>query len=192
MIAKIPYDSISGLTPTQIQDFISDEPKYLVKEATVRDLLNENMLKVSLHEFTDNGFCSRGIYMFFNLSGKPIYIGKTNTNFLQRLTTQLDTTPYPGWGWNSLLRILGGNRTGKHHDELSEDDHAIDLEGLLDHTLLLIDVPRNTVDSTRLTRLERTLQKTFKEIPENELLNSNTGLLRMHEWEMTIEQIINQ
>ncbi len=191
MVARINYEDIKNMKPYEAYELISNVPCYKVSEAKVKDLVNQELLDSPLHEFTDNGFSSRGLYFFFNAEKNAIYIGQTNTQYLARLTTQLDTTFYPGWGWNSLLRILGGIRTGKPHDELSYEDHEIDLEQLLECQLLLIEVNRsNDVDSTKLKRLERTMQKLFKEVEDNVLLNGNTGELKPHEWEMVINNII--
>lgn len=190
MITKINYNEIKDMSPEAAYHYINALDKKLVREFTMKDIVNVGFLDMPVHEFSFVDLSPRGIYMFFDGEGKATYIGQTNQSFYQRLPVQLDTWVYKGFGWNSMLRIMGGRRTGKHHDALTEDDHCIDLETVLDHRLLLIEVDHDeTIDANRLMWIEKVLLKAYKKYGSN-LINGNIGGLYDHHWNWTIDNII--
>jgi hypothetical protein len=190
MTTKINYNEIKDMTPEGAYHHINSIEKCLVRDFKMKDLINSGIMEMPVHEFRFVDLSPRGIYMFFDANGQATYIGQTNHSFYQRLPVQLDTWVYKGFGWNSMLRIMGGNRTGKNHDALTEEDHCIDLETVLDYKLLLIEVnPDNEITANRLMWIEKVLLKAYKRYG-SALINGKIGGLYDHHWGWTIDRII--
>jgi|GEM_PF-4008484 len=192
MIAKINYSEIKNLNPTDAFELIQGIKKGHVKDAKMSDIVNTNSLEKKIHEFSFVDLSFRGVYMFFDSNGNAKYIGQTNDSFYQRLPTQLDTWFYNGFGWNSMLRIMGGIRTGKQHYQLTEEDHEEDLKEVLTWNLLLVVVDRTEpVDAYKLMWIEKVLLKTYRKIQNNTLINGRIGWLNENQWKMSVHEIIN-
>ena len=191
MVAKINYSEIKDLMPEEAFHYINGLEKGQVKDARMSDIVNMESLNKAIHEFCFVDLSPRGVYMFFDSNGHARYIGQTKHSFYQRLPTQLDTWFYQGFGWNSMLRIMGGIRTGKPHNQLTEQDHEEDLEEVLNYQLLLIEVDRcKNIDAKNLLWIEKILLKGYRRFGGGRLLNGNIGGLYSNQWQMTVDSLI--
>lgn len=192
MVTKINYNQIQNMLPEEAASYLQQTKKGFVREATVLDLLNAETLNRPFAETYFVDLHTRGVYLFFDSNDVIRYIGQTNQGFYNRLMTQLDTTFYKGFGWNALFRILGGKRTGKAHDELTEEDHEVEYNEVINYKLLLVSVgTQKEMPNTQLKKLERVLLKTFREQEGSNLVNSGMGWLLDVEWNKTINKLIN-
>lgn len=191
MVTRINYSVIKDLKPEEAFHHINAIKMGYVKDVLLRDLINEGILDKPVKDFYFIDFSPRGVYMFFDNTGGIRYIGQTNQSFYQRIPTQLDTFPYGGFGWNSMLRIMGNRRTGKTGDLLTEADHEIDFEEVINYRLLLIEVDRcDEIDARNLVWIEKILLKIYYEMDGTQLLNGRTGSLRSADWNKKIDDLI--
>ncbi|WP_438939957.1 hypothetical protein [Chitinophaga hostae] len=191
MVTRINYNDIKDLKPAAVFSHLNNLSKFYVRDLLVKDLLNEGVWEKSVKDFYFVDMSPRGIYMFFK-EDKVRYIGQTNQSFYQRLPTQLDTYVYPGgFGWNSMIRIMGGNRTGKLHKDLTTEDHEIDYEEMIGYKLLLIEVDRcDRISAYNLLWIEKILLKTYRELAGGMLLNNRIGWLNKGDWDKTLDELI--
>jgi hypothetical protein len=191
MVTKVSYKDIESLNPEQVINFLQNINKGLVKDVTVRDLLNEATLTRPFAETFFVDLYPRGVYLFFDANDVIRYVGKTHQGFYTRLMSQLDTTPYGHFGWNALFRIIGGARTQKPHHELTEEDHEIEYNEVINYKLVLIDVGTwKEVSSDQLNRLEKVIMKSFRESGSQSLVNTRIGWLADYQWNHTIKELI--
>lgn len=192
MPARIKYEDIKDMKPEQAYNYLLQLDKPVVKDMKMRELLNEATLNKPLIETYFRDLSPRGIYIFFDTNGNIRYIGQSNDSFYQRILTQLDTTYYAGYGWNSMLTIMGCKRLGKPHAELCEEDHCVDFDEAINYRLLMIDVGSDKdMNAATLKWLERILLKTVNGIDHAALLNGRIGDLNDDYWEFTIDEILN-
>ena len=191
MVAKINYNEVKLMKPEEAFHHINSIQKGQVKDMRMYDIVNMDSLNKAVHDFCFIDLSPRGVYMFFDQDGHARYIGQTNQSFYQRLPTQLDTWFYSGFGWNSMLRIMGGVRLNKPHNQLTEEDHEVDLAEILNYHILLIEVDRcKEIESNQLLWIEKILLKTYKRFDGNRLLNGNVGGLYSNQWQMAINNLI--
>lgn len=190
MVSKLNYDTIKNMRPMDAMHYLQSIEKGLVKDVTVLDLLNADTLQKPFAETYFIDLYPRGIYLFFDQSDCIKYVGKTHQGFYNRLMTQLDTTFYEGFGWNALFRILGGNRTGKAHDDLCEEDHEVEYDEVINYKLILIDTHRD-ISSYQLGVLEKIIMKAFRAQEKNTLVNTRIGWLTEDQYTQTIKELIN-
>lgn len=180
------------MQPFEAIQFLQNMEKGLVKEVTVLDLLNSETIHRPFMETSFVDLYPRGVYLFFDQNNCIKYVGKTHQGFYNRLMSQLDITPMGNFGWNALLRILGGNRTGKAHNELTEDDHEIDFNEVSNYKLVLIDAGTwKELSAVQLLSLEKVIMKAFRAQEGNGLINTRIGWLQNHQLEQTINEILN-
>jgi hypothetical protein len=192
MVTKVRYSAIENMQPFEAIQFLQNMEKGLVKEVTVLDLLNSETIHRPFVETNFVDLYPRGVYLFFDQNNCIKYVGKTHQGFYTRLMCQLDVTPYGYFGWNAFFRILGGNRTGKPHHELTEDDHQIEFDEVIKYKLVLIDVGTwEEISSDQLKVLEKIIMKAFRAQEVNGLVNTRIGWLRDDQWEQTINELIS-
>lgn len=197
MPSRIKYDDIKDLKPEEVYNYITALEKPVVKGMKLRDVLSLDSLDMPLVDAQYTDLSPRGVYMFFAQGGRARYIGQTNKSFYDRILIQLDTTYYGHWGWNAMLRMMGGKRLAKGHDELCEDDHCTDLEEVMNDRLLMIDVGKeNDMDAATLKRLEKLIMKIYRSMehkqPDYTLMNGRIGWLDDPLWENTIDQLLSR
>ncbi len=194
MPARIKYEDIKDMKPEEAYHYISKLDKPVVKNIRTRDLMNEVTLSKPAVGTKFAALSPRGVYIFFDEEGYARYVGQAKNSFYDRILVQLDTHYYKGWGWNSMLTILGCNRLRVDHDKLSEEEHDKDIEEVKKYKLLMIDVgTKEEVNAYQLNRLERRLMQTCKEMEQeqNRLLNNRVAELPYHDWDKTLDQILN-
>ena len=189
-IKKIYYDDIKNMLPQEAIDFINGIEKTCVKDFQVLDMLNSDVLNRSFADTFYREVFPRGVYLFFDSENAITYVGQSSQGFFHRLMSQFDITPGGDWGWNALLRKMGGKRTGKGHNELTEDDHDMDFQLLKEYKLLLIEDKNQELSKEETGWLEKCIMKAFRGQQRNALLNTNIGWLADHQWQMTIEQYL--
>lgn len=191
MVTKIRYEDIKNLTPEEATSLLRNTEKGLVKDITVLDLLNKEILNKPFAETYFVDLYPRGIYLFFDSDDAIRYVGKTHQGFYTRLMSQLDTTHYGFFGWNALFRILGGTRTNKAHHELTEEDHEVEYGEVINYKLVLVDVGGwSEVSSDELKVLEKVIMKAFREQDGNRLVNTRVGRLNDFEWSQKIDDLM--
>ncbi len=85
---------------------------------------------------------------------------------------------------------MGGERTGKLHDELTNNDHKKDYEKLLQYKIVLIEATVAEINDEELGWLEKIIMKAFKDLPNENLLNTRTGRLRNEDYKKTIHNLV--
>lgn len=190
MLASLTYPSIADLTPGAAAQTISALKKYTLQQVVVADLLVPDVLQQPVYNLNTWDIFTGGIYVFFDDRDNVRYVGKSKNGFYLRLMSQLDTTHRAHWGWNALLRKLGGERTGKPHHKLTTADHEKDLRTLLHFHMAVVTVDNYKLNEQQLGWLEKYLMKGFRELPGENLLNTRTGKLHPSEKTQTLKQLI--
>ena len=195
MPSRIKYHDIKDLKPEEVYNYLCTLEKPVVNDMRVKDVLNLDSLDKPLAGARFIDLSPRGVYMFFTPGGRVRYVGQTNKGFYDRILTQLDTTTYGHWGWNAMLRMMGGRRLNKPHIELEEADHEIDLEEVKKDSLLMIEVgSEQDMSAAKLKKLEKLMMKIYRSmehrLPDYTLMNGQIGWLDDPLWENTIEQLL--
>lgn len=190
MIKHISYSDIINKKPQGIVDFLNSQSKPQRKNVLLEDLMNIPYLKNPFSSSDFDTIFSRGVYLFYDENEVIRYIGSTNQGFLHRLMCHVNTYPQGGWGWNMILRKMGGERLGKSHNELSQKDHEYDWKIFQNYHLLLIDIKHHEADGNKLKKIERIIMKSYRDQPEQKLLNNRIGWLREHEWKMKLKELV--
>lgn len=196
MPSRIKYEDIKGLKPEETYHYLCKLEKPVVNDMKVRDVLNLDSLDKPLAGARFIDLSPRGVYMFFTPGGRVRYIGQSKKSFYERILTQLDTTTYGHWGWNAMLRMMGGRRLNKPHIELEETDHETDLEEVKKDSLLMIEVgDEDDMSAAKLRKLEKLMMKIYRSMEHEQsdyaLMNGQIGWLDDLLWENTIEQLLN-
>ncbi|MFN8263785.1 MAG: hypothetical protein U0T07_09685 [Chitinophagales bacterium] len=191
----IEYAEIASLKLEEAINYLESIPKYKVSDFKLIDLLNAENFQKPIIDTYFRDLSNNGIYIFYDENKNVRYIGQSKKGFYERILTQLDTTVYQYFGWNALLRKIGGIRTGKHHHELTEDDHCVDFETVKNYYLLLIAVP-DKFEDWKLPQLEKYLMKAYREVNYHKgnclLLNTRIGWLNDSDWEIPINDLLNK
>lgn len=192
MVTKIYFNDIKDKKPWDAIQYIQGLKKSIVSEVLTIDLLNENALNKPFASTFYKELYPRGVYILFDENDNVRYVGESNKGFFERLMAQFDTTHYEYWGWNAMLRKMGGIRTGKTHDELTEEDHDVDWNIAIKYKLVLIEVKHEEINPKELKWLEKVIMQTFREVPNQQLLNTRIGWLPETNWEKTIEDLVKE
>ncbi|MFN8298372.1 MAG: hypothetical protein U0T75_04635 [Chitinophagales bacterium] len=190
MTTRIHYSDIKAMLPQEAINHIQQLEKKFVRDFKVIDMLNKDALEKPFADTFYREVFPMGVYLFFDSNDMIRYVGQSAQGFFHRLMSHFDITPGGHWGWNALLRKMGGLRTGKKHHELSEKDHAVDFDLLKNYKLLLIEVQFGELSKDELKWLEKLIMKAFRGQAKHELLNTNIGWLAKHEWQMPIEKYL--
>ena len=192
MVAKINYSKAKVKLLSELVAVINATEKGTLKEIVARDVIHQDIMNKPLHELWYNDIFSWGVYLFFDPNDRIRYVGKSKNGFYGRLMSQMDTTHRPFWGWNALLRKMGGEITGKAHDKLSDADHEIDYKTLLKYKLFLIEIEKGELSEKQLGWLEKYVMKAFREEKNQKLLNTQVGWLTEQEKAITINELVKE
>ncbi len=192
MVTRIFYKDLEKLFPEDAISYILSKKKNLVKNVTVIDLLNEYCLKKPFAETYFTDIFPRGIYLFFDKNNNIRYVGKSNQGFLNRLMSHMDTTPHGYWGWNALLRKMGGERTNKLHQDLTKKDHEYDWKVAQNYKLILIEASHKELNPKELKWFEEVIMKAFRKQKNQRLLNTKIGWLTDDEWKTSIKNLVKE
>jgi hypothetical protein len=191
MVTRLTYSNIKDFNPFEVIEALRTIEKYPLSQLKASDLIVSSNLDKLLNDLNYNDIYFKGIYILFDTDNHVKYVGKSKNGFYGRLMGHLYTVAKPGWGWNAILRKLGGNRLNIPHDELTTVDHEYDLPTLLEYRLVLIDT-EDLLSPQQLGWLEKFLMKAFRVDEEEYLLNTRIGWLSREESNTPIKQLLDE
>ena len=159
------YDEIKTLTIQELIDKIIKSKKIVIKDIRLIDLIYDRQSLI-------------GIYVIFNPSGKPVYVGKTGSRaILERIAAHYDLRP--NGFMNSFLCALAGMKKGRKGPQANLEELKVAFDKSLEYMLVFVGIS----DKSKITTIESILARELK--PE---LNSIKGK-KPYKLETKIEDI---
>ncbi len=189
MVASLTYSDIQTLSPLEVVRELRSMDSFPMDQLQAKDLIVLDRLESPVNDLNYNDIYIKGIYILFDANGKAKYVGKSKNGFYGRLMGHLYPVARPGWGWNAILRKLGGQRLNIPHDELTTEDHEHDLVALLGYHLVLID-SENQLSDQQLGWLEKVVMKALRIEDDEHLLNSRIGWLNDQQLKQSIHELL--
>ena len=127
MVTIIKYQDIKNLKPLDAVAFLLAKEKHALNQLEPFDLLREDILHRKFVNQYYTWLFIRGVYLFFTPKNEEvIYIGKAKDGFYGRFMGHISTEFKANFGWNAILRKMGGKRLSTLHNNLSTEEHKKD------------------------------------------------------------------
>lgn len=141
----IYYEQVKALSIGDLKQLIiTSSSKKFVKDIKLIDFLESERSLI-------------GVYVFFDLDEKPVYVGKTSSrSILERVAAHYDLRPL-GF-MNSFLSSLSGNRMSRILPRASDEDLKRAFRMSLDYKLLFIELAHKA----QINTLENILSREFE------------------------------